>query len=97
MRKSALVTFGVIMSTLILCSCGEDRRCVDANGTVVDNEKCKEADKVRSSGGHYSGGHYWYYGGHGYGVGSRVSGGSYTSVARGGFGHFGMVHGFGHS
>ena len=28
-KKSALVTFGVIMSALILCAC-EDRCCVDA-------------------------------------------------------------------
>lgn len=35
MKKSGLVTFGVTMTTLILCSCGEDRRCEDVNGNVV--------------------------------------------------------------
>jgi hypothetical protein len=93
-KKSTLVTFGAIMSALILCACGEERRCVDANGIVVEDEKCKEAEKKRSSGGH-GGGHYWYYGGSGHGVGSKVSGGSH--VSRGGFGHLGAVHASGAS
>jgi hypothetical protein len=100
MKKSALVTFGVIMSALILCSCGEERRCVDANGVVVDDEKCKEADKRRtggSYGGSHGGGFYWYYGGSGRGLGSKVSGGSFSSVSRGGFGHLAAAHGSGHS
>ncbi len=97
MKKSTLVTFGVIMSTLILCvSCSEERRCVDANGNVVEDEKCKEADKQQRTGGH-AGGFRWYYGGSGHGVGSRVSGGSYSPISRGGFGHLAGLHGGGHS
>ena len=92
MRKSALVTLGVLMSALILCSC-EDRCCVDANGNVVDDQKCKEEEKTRASGGH-GGGHFWYYrGAHG-GVGTRATGGSFTpGVSRGGFGALGHAHG----
>jgi hypothetical protein len=91
-KKSVLVTFGVIMSTLILCSCGEERRCVDADGNVVEDEKCKEADKTRSSGGHGGSRFFWYYGGTHGGVGTRASGGSYTPVSRGGFGGLGALH-----
>lgn len=96
MKKSAVVTFGVIMSALILCACSEERRCVDANGNVVEDEKCQGAEKQRASGGH-GGGHYWYYGGSGHGLGSKVSGGSYSSVSRGGFGSLGAAHGSGGS
>lgn len=96
MKKSALVTFGVIMSALLLCSCGEDRRCVDANGNVVEDEKCKEEDKKRTRSGHV-GGYRWYYGGSGRGVGTKVSGGSYSKVSRGGFGHLASFHGSGGS
>jgi hypothetical protein len=95
-KKSALVTFGVIMSALILCACSEDRRCVDANGNVVEDEKCKEADKRHITGGHR--GFYWYYGGTHGGVGTRASGGSFTpGVSRGGFGRLAGLHGSGHS
>ncbi len=94
MKKSALVTFGVIRSALILCACGDERRCVDENGNVVEDSKCKDADRQRSLGGH-GGGFHWYYGGSGYRIGSRVSGGSYHSISRGGFGHLGFAHGFG--
>ena len=95
MRKSALVSFGVIMSALILCSCNEDRRCVDANGNVVEDEKCREVSSQRATGGH-GGGFHWYYGGTGHRLGSRVSGGSYSPVSRGGFGRLASLHGFGH-
>jgi hypothetical protein len=95
-KKSALITFGVIMSALILGSC-ENRCCVDAQGNVVDDEKCKEEDKARGTGGH-GGGTHWYYGGTHGGVGTRASGGSFTSgVSRGGFGHLSGLHGSGHS
>jgi hypothetical protein len=97
MKKSALVTFGVIMSALILCAC-EDRCCVDANGNVVDDHKCKEEEKARASGGHVGGGHYWYYSGTHGGVGTRARGGSFTpGVSRGGFGHLAGLHASGHS
>lgn len=96
MKKSALVTFGVIMSTLILCAC-EDRCCVDAQRNVVDEKKCKEEEQARASGGH-GGGFYWYYGGTHGGVGTRVSGGGFTSgVSRGGFGRLAGLHGSGHA
>ena len=92
MKKSALITFGLIMSTLILCSC-EDRCCVDAQGNVVEDEKCKKEEKTRAAGGH-GGGFHWYYGGTHGGVGSRASGGSFTpGVIRGGFGSLGAFHG----
>jgi len=67
------------------------KHCVDENGVVQDEEKCKDAPESHpmgpdggpiashpSSGG---GGHFfWYYGGSGTPIarGSRVSGGSYT-------------------
>ena len=79
MKKSAVVTFGVIMSALILCACGEERRCVDANGNVVEDEKCKEADQRQTTGGHR--GFYWYYGGTGRTIGSKASGGSFSPVS----------------
>jgi hypothetical protein len=95
-KKSALITFGVIMSALVFCSC-ENRSCVDAQGKVVDDQKCKEEDKARAMGGH-GGGFHWYYGGTHGGVGTRVRGGSFTSgVSRGGFGRLAGLHGFAHS
>lgn len=81
------------MSALLLCACGEERRCVDADGNVVEDEKCKEADqKQTGTGGHR--GFYWYYGGAGgRTIGSRASGGSFSSVSRGGFGSSAAAHG----
>ena len=80
------------MSALILCAC-EDRCCVDAQGNVVDDQKCKEEDKARATGAH-GGGVHWYYGGTHGGVGTRAGGGSFTSgVSRGGFGGLGFAHG----
>jgi hypothetical protein len=95
-KKSALVTFGVIMSALVLCAC-ENRCCVDAQGNVVDDKQCQEEDKARATGGH-GGGAHWYYGGTHGGVGTRAAGGSFTrGVSRGGFGHLAGLHGSGHS
>ncbi len=99
MKKSALITFGVIMSALILCSC-ENRCCVDAQGKVVDEKKCKEEEeKARGTGSSGHGGGYvgrtyfWYYGGTHGGMGTRASGGSFTAgVSRGGFGAIGAAH-----
>ena len=98
MKKSSLVTFGAVMAALILSACGEDRRCVDANGVVVEDERCQkeEKDRGRTDGGgrvYYR----WYYGGSGYKVGSRASGGSYSPVSRGGFGRLASLHGSGSS
>ena len=98
MKKSSLVTFGAIMAALILAACGEDRRCVDADGIVVDEKKCREEEKDRGRTGGSGTVHYrWYYGGSGYQVGSRASGGSYSPVSRGGFGRLASLHGAGHS
>lgn len=97
MKKSSLVTFGAIMATLILSACGEDQRCVDANGNVVEDKKCQEEEKSQTRSGGGAGLYRWYYGGSGYGVGSRVSGGSYSSVSRGGFGRLGFLHSSGGS
>lgn len=62
---------------------GSSRRCVNDKNIVVDDANCQP----RSSGG--STGH-WYYGGSGYGTGSRVSGGSTSAsdgaISRGGLG-----------
>ena len=93
MKKSALITFGVIMSALVLCSC-EDRCCVDAQGNVVDDKQCQEEDKARGTGSHGGGGGvHWYYGGFHSGVGTRATGGSFTpGVTRGGFGSLGAFH-----
>ncbi len=96
MKKSALVTFGVIMSALVLCAC-DNRCCVDAQGNVVDDNNCKEEEQGRTTTG---GGHAvyrWYYGGTHGGVGTPVRGGSFTpGVVRGGFGRLAGLHGSGH-
>lgn len=107
-RRSEIVVMGVAMSALVLsgCSDGGQRRCVDPKtGQVVESYYC--ADETRSA---YGGVHYWYYGGSGYRVGDRVTGGSNTppahgsgsthlasssGVARGGFGSSAAAHGAG--
>jgi hypothetical protein len=96
MKKSSLVAFGAIMAALILSACGEDRRCVDPDGFVVEDEKCRKEEKDQArTGSRGTGVFRWYYGGSGHTVGSRVSGGSHSSVSRGGFGRLGFLHGSG--
>lgn len=80
------------MSTLILGSCDDKKRCVDANGVVVDDGKCHEEEKEKTQ-GRTGSGYHWYYGGTGYGQGQRASGGSLHSVSRGGFGRMASLHG----
>ncbi len=85
MKKTTSITLGVIMSAVILTNCGDDRRCVDTGGIVVPEQLCSEDD---DDGGSSSAGRSfrWYYGGDGGRIGSKATGGSYTSVRRGGFG-----------
>jgi hypothetical protein len=97
--RLGLVAF--VAGTMTACGPSEPRRCVDANGRVVADSEC---DWQTTS--HYSGSHYWYYGGRGLSLGEAASGGSYTpragvsyhsSTSRGGFGHWGSFHGSGGS
>jgi hypothetical protein len=92
MKKSTGITLGLIMSTLILAGCDDNTRCVDANGIVVEDGKCREEEKKKEQ-GRSSGGFHWYAGGTGYRVGERASGGSLHSVSRGGFGRLAALHG----
>ena len=92
MKKTTSITLGFIMSAVIVSGCGEQRRCVDANGIVVTDEQCQEdTTGTRRS----STGSRWYYGGSRGGIGSRVSDGSFESSSRGGFGRLASFHGSG--
>ena len=105
MKKSAQVTLVFLSSfaAAVMNGCDSDqdgdwveaKRCVDNNNVVVEQRWCE-------AGGPAS--HYYshYYGGHGYYMGERASGGgrvaqpgvNYTSpshVARGGFGSTGRA------
>jgi uncharacterized protein YgiB involved in biofilm formation len=105
MKKSAQVTLAFLSSlaAAVMNGCDSDKdgdwveakRCVDNNNVVVEERWCE-------AGGPAS--HYYshYYGGHGYYMGDRASGGgrfaqpgvNYTSpshVARGGFGSTGRA------
>lgn len=73
---------------------------MDKDGWVVQDDKCDEWTTTSSR--PVVPMYHWYYGGTGFHVGERVSGGSLTpragvsyhsSVSRGGFGHSGSVHG----
>lgn len=81
MRSAAVPVSLLTALALTITGCSghrdERRRCVDNSDTVVDDSRC------RSSSG---GGYRYYYGGLGLGIGQKVSGGSYTSSSRGGFG-----------
>jgi len=91
------------------CRTAEPKRCVDESNHLVDPSFCKDlpgnqpvAGSLNNNGGYYNQGiffpHFYryYYGGIGGGIGSVVSGGSYTPLAghsyaisgtsRGGFG-----------
>jgi hypothetical protein len=91
MKKSTGITLGLVMSTLIMAGCDDKTRCVDANGVVVEDGKCREEEKKKEQ-GHSSSGFHWYSGGTGYQVGERASGGTH-SVSRGGFGRSAALHG----
>lgn len=93
MKKTTSITLGFIMSAVIVTGCGEQRRCVDANGIVVADEQCKEGTSGTSRSGYT--GTRWYYGGTRGGVGTSVSGGSFTPTSRGGFGSLASFHGSG--
>ncbi len=107
MRRSAQLTAPLLASTaaLLLTGCGpEMQRCVDQQNHVVDPKFCQGqplAQQQSSQPGYvpviipY---HYYYGGSGGYGLGSTVSGGSFTPLSghsysltsgtsRGGFGH----------
>jgi hypothetical protein len=102
-RRSVNVRLGLVAfvaSTMTACGPSEPQRCVDANGVIVPDSNCETSTTT-----HYYG-HHWYYGGRGLSIGETASGGSFTprsgvsyhsSTSRGGFGHWGSVHGFGHS
>ena len=95
-RRSSLVALPTIavLASGLLASChlpGQQRRvCVDAGQNVIDERQCTQPGGI---------GRYYYYRGSTTGVGSHVSGGSFTShassssgshsaarVGRGGFG-----------
>jgi hypothetical protein len=94
-RSSAVaVPTLTVLAAGVLASChlpGSHRRvCVDPRQNVIDSRQCSQPGGI--------GRYYYYNGGHGFGVGSHVSGGSFTSgshsggsasaarVGRGGFG-----------
>lgn len=94
MKKTMSITLGFIMSAVIATGCGEQRRCVDANGVVVADEQCREGASGTRGSGHT--GSRWYYGGSRGGIGTSASGGSFTPTSRGGFGSLASFHGSGH-
>jgi uncharacterized protein YgiB involved in biofilm formation len=105
MRKSAKVTLALLSSfaAAVMNGCDskddgdwvEAKRCVDNNNVVVEDRLCDSEGPNRQFYSHY-------YGGHGYYVGDRASGGgrvaqtgvNYASpshVTRGGFGSTGRA------
>src|SRR5690348_9659718 len=93
-RQSSLVALPTIavLASGLLASCslpGQQRRvCVDAGQNVIDERQCTQPGGI---------GRYYYYRGSSSGIGSHISGGSFTSgsssgshsaarVGRGGFG-----------
>lgn len=106
MRRAAQLTAPLLASTaaLLLAGCGpEMQRCVDQQNHVVDAKFCQGQPLAQQQGSQpgyvpivipY---HYYYGGSGGYGLGSSVSGGSFTpasghsysltsGTSRGGFG-----------
>ena len=84
-----------VAAGLLAC---ERRRCIDANGAIVEDERCAGPD----GGVGRAGGAHWYYYGSGrrYSTWTHWSGTSHgtevghsSSVSRGGFGHAGASHG----
>ncbi|MBV1855296.1 hypothetical protein [Catellatospora tritici] len=77
LKRSQYVAFGVVGALALACcgfgAFGQNRQCVDATRTVVDNSRCERGGT----------GARWYYGGSSSGKGTKATGGSYT---RGGFG-----------
>lgn len=99
-RRSREIRLGLLLAVAAGLLACERRRCVDANGVMVEDERCAEPD----GGVGHAGGAHWYY----YGSGRRYSTWSYfwsggtshgtsaghsSSVSRGGFGHAGASHG----
>ncbi len=107
MRRSVQLTAPLLASTaaLLLTGCGPAmQRCVDQQNHVVDPSFCKNLptqQPTQQSGSSFPYApllyHYYYGGSGGYGIGSTVSGGSFTPLSghsysltsgtsRGGFG-----------
>jgi hypothetical protein len=94
MRRTAQIVTPLLaaaaMSIMTGCRPAEMQRCVDENGTVVDDKLCGGQPQTvmhQQSDGH--GGfvpifipmyRYYYGGGGGYGLGSRVSGGGFIPL-----------------
>lgn len=91
MRRSAKVTAPLLASVALAMTTGcrkpEMQRCVDENNTVVDDSFCANlpADNQQYQNLNGSGTviyhpmyHFYYGGWGGYGLGTRVGGGSYT-------------------
>lgn len=105
MKRSTQVAVPMVaaaaMALLTGCRGPEMQRCVDEQNNVVPDSFCKDQPDQPAQQGHaHVGGIFpyrYYYGGWGgYGLGTRVGGGSfvpmpgrsYSTTARGGFGSF---------
>jgi len=82
MRKQSLAVPLTIILGIAANACDDPAQCVDANGTVVDDEQCANANNVDDAGqplnpGNGHSGFFWYYGGRSFYPGDRASGGSY--------------------
>lgn len=84
MKKSRSVELTIlcIVAASILDACKgnvDNKTCVDKDGVVVDMSNCQ------TSSGNPIPGHFWYYGGRGFPIGGRVSGGSYAGPSNNSF------------
>ena len=88
MKRTSIVKLGLTSAVAAaLGGCGQNHagRCVDYTDRIVEERYCKDMEQSRSRG--FSTGYYpyrWYYGGLGYGIGSRAVGGGYAPSAQGG-------------
>lgn len=109
MKRSLNVTAPLLASAaltlLTACRKQEMKRCVDEQNHVVDDKFCQNLPNQQplASGGNgigYIPYHYYYGGNGGFGLGSVVSGGSYTPMPGASYttrGGFGSTHGGGDS
>jgi hypothetical protein len=95
MRRSSQVTAPLLAATALslLTGCRQMQRCVNENNQVIDDSFCKDQpDQTQNSTMPHPIYRYYYGGSGGYGLGTTVSGGSFSPspgvsyVTRGGFG-----------
>lgn len=76
MKKTKFIT--LILLPVLAIACSKDphyQHCVDQNDIVVDDSICKVDAGISTTGSH------WYFGPRWFGIGSRVSGGSYIPMS----------------